>query len=219
MINYLALLGWSPGGSGDEVFARDELTKKFSLKKVNSSPASFDYDKLTHINSQHLKRLGPDERLALVEPMLAENGWSLDADWRVPAGDTREYLVKVLSMLGGRFSDLNRVPEQIGFFFTEDHLKDEEAVAENLSGDETADRMAALAALIEAGSTGAGPAGKDVFEEAVRQLAEELDIKAGEIIHPCRVALTGQIRSAGMWEVMEMIGAPRVISRLRGIGG
>jgi glutamyl-tRNA synthetase len=70
MVNYLALLGWSPGASGDEVFTRDELIKKFSLKKVSSSPAAFDYDKLNHINAQHLKRLGPKERLALTLPML-----------------------------------------------------------------------------------------------------------------------------------------------------
>ena len=218
MINYLALLGWSPGGSGDEIFARGELIQKFSIKKVNSSPASFDYDKLNHINSQHLKRLGPDERMALVEPMLTEHAWTYDAAWRVPAADGREYLAKVLNMLGGRFSDLHRVPEQVGFFYTEDHYRDDEALAEGLGGGETADRLAALAALIEVGAPVDGPAGQDVYEGAVKQLAEELDIKAGDIIHPCRLALTGQTRSAGMWEVMEMIGAPRVVSRLRGVG-
>jgi len=218
MVNYLALLGWSPGGAGDEVFARTELIKKFSLKKVNSSPAAFDYDKLNHINAQHLKRLGPAERLALVEPMLAERGWGLDPEWRVPAEDTRDYLGKVLKLLGGRFSDLRRVPEQIGFFFSEDFARDEEAAAEHLAGAEVRARLAALADRLESALADGAPVGQDVYEEAVRDQAEALGVKAGELIHPCRVALTGQTRSAGMWEVMELIGGPRVVRRLRAAG-
>lgn len=215
MVNYLALLGWSPGGSGDEVFARSELVKKFSLKKVNSSPAAFDYDKLNHINAQHLKRLGPAERLALAEPMLAERGWALDAGWLVPAADTRGYLDKVLRMLGGRFSNLPRVPEQIGFFFTEDFPVDAEAAAEHLAGGEARGRLAALADGLEAALPDGKAAGPEVFEEAIRGLAEREGVKAGEIIHPCRVALTGQTRSAGIFDVMALIGGPRVVRRLR----
>lgn len=218
MVNYLALLGWSPGGSGDEVFARTELIKKFSLKKVNSSPAAFDYDKLNHINAQHLKRLGPAERLALTEPMLAARGWSLDPDWSVPAGDTRDYLGRVLQLLGGRFSDLRRVPEQIGFFFSEDFPRDEEAVAEHLAGADVRAGLAALADRLESSLASGAPLGQDVYEEAVRVQAEALGVKAGDLIHPCRVALTGQTRSAGMWEVMELIGGPRVVRRLRAAG-
>ncbi|MBU8871782.1 MAG: glutamate--tRNA ligase, partial [Gemmatimonadales bacterium] len=65
MMNYLALLGWSPGGSADEVMTPAALTKNFRLKKVNSSPAAFDYDKLGYINSEHIKRKTPAERLEL----------------------------------------------------------------------------------------------------------------------------------------------------------
>ncbi len=218
MINYLALLGWSPGGSGDDVFARTELTKKFSLKKVNSSPAAFDYDKLNHINAQHLKRLEPKDRLALVEPMLAERGWAWEADWLVPAGDTRGYLGKVLQMLGGRFSNLLRVPEQIGFFFTEDFGVDAEAAAENLGDPASREKLHLLADRLEAALPVDQAADTGVFEEAIRSLAEELEIKAGEIIHPCRVALTGQTRSAGIFDVMALIGGPRVLRRLRRAG-
>jgi len=215
MVNYLALLGWSAGGSGDEVFMRTELIKKFSLKKVNSSPAAFDYDKLNHINAQHLKRLEPKDRLRLTEPMLAERGWELDPAWQVPASNTTAYLGRVLKLLGGRFSNLLRVPDQIGFFFSDEFAVDEEAAAENLTGDAVSTWLPGLAAKIEAAAPADGPAPTDVYEEAVRSHAEELGIKAGDLIHPCRVALTGQTRSAGMFEVMELIGAPRIVARLR----
>jgi glutamyl-tRNA synthetase len=53
------------------------------------------------------------------------------------------------------------------------------------------------------------------FEQVVRATAEQLGVPAGDLIHPCRVALTGQTRSAGIFEVMELVGAPRVLARLR----
>ena len=218
MINYLALLGWSPGASGDEVFTREGLIKAFSLKRVNSSPAAFDYDKLTHINAQHLKRLGPSDRLDLTEPMLAARGWALDPAWRAPADDTRAYLTLVLATLGGRFSDLRRVPEQIGFFFTDDFPVDPEAAA-HLAGAEVPARLRALADRLEAALPPQGPAGQDVYEAAVRGLAGDLGIEAGDLIHPCRVALTGLTRSAGMFEVMWLIGGPRTVARLRRVAG
>jgi len=219
MINYLALLGWSPGGSGDEVFARTELIKKFSLKKVNSAPAGFDYDKLNHINAQHLKRLDPKQRLALTLPMLEERGWSLDPDWRAPARDTKGYLKLVLKTLGGRFSNLLRVPEQIGFFFAEDYDTDPEAVAQHLHSDAARDRLNRLADACETDLPSDGPASQDDFERVVRATAEASSLEAGDLIHPCRVALTGQTRSAGIFEVMWLIGAPRVVARLRRVAG
>jgi glutamyl-tRNA synthetase len=216
MVNYLALLGWSPGASGDEVFTRDELIKKFSLKKVSSSPAAFDYDKLNHINAQHLKRLGPKERLALTLPMLEERGWSLDSAWLTPASDTKSYVSMVLKTLGGRFSNLNRVPEQIGFFFNDDFPVEAEAAAEHLGTDEAKGYLHALADRIEGALTAGEVASQEDFETAVREQAEALGIKAGDLIHPCRLALTGLTRSAGIFEVMWLIGGPRVIARLRG---
>jgi len=89
LVNYLALLGWSIGAGGDEVLTRDQLIKKFSLKKVNSSPAAFDYDKLDFINAQHLKRLEPAERRELTLPILTEHDWQLDPAIQQPATASR----------------------------------------------------------------------------------------------------------------------------------
>ncbi len=137
MVNYLALLGWSPGGNAEEVLKTQAIVGKFSLKKVNKSPAAFDYDKLGHINSEHIKRLTPEERLELAKPILAERSWELDPEWLIhEASDTSSYLARVLGTLGNRFSSLLTVPEQIGFFFAEDHRVDEEVWAEHVDPDE-----------------------------------------------------------------------------------
>lgn len=220
MVNYLALLGWSVGAAGDEVLTREQLVKRFSLKKVGSSPAAFDYDKLRHINAQHLKRLTPAQRTALVRPLLAERGWTADPAWRAPGGgDTAAYLEKVLATLSGRFSDLRRVPEQIAFFFSEEHPVDSEAVAAHLQSPQARSRLAALAEAVEAAMLPAAPTPSASYEGAVRELAERLGVPAGELIHPARVALTGLTRSAGIFEVMELLGGPRVVARLRRAAG
>jgi glutamyl-tRNA synthetase len=216
LVNYIALLGWSVGAAGDEVLTRDQLVKKFSLKKVNSSPAAFDYDKLNHINGEHIKRLTPAARVELALPLLAERDWQVDPTWLVPGGDdTNAYLDRVLKILGNRFSSLVTLPEQIGFFFTEDYPVDDAAMSEHLDSAEARQRVNALAEAVAAGMVSDGPTPAARFEEIVRQTAESLNLKAGQLIHPGRVALTGQARSAGMFEVMELIGGPRVVVRLR----
>jgi len=216
MLNYLALLGWSPGGSGDEVMTAEAIIKKFSLKKVNSSPAAFDYDKLNHINSEHIKRLSGDERLVLAMPIIAERGWVLDPEWMIHGADTTEaYLGRVLGTLGNRFSSLITLPEQIGFFFSDDHFVDREAWDEHVATDEARRLMTSLADAFEEELDMTASQASGAFEEVIRTTAEKLGVKAGQLIHPSRVALTGQSRSAGIFEVMELMGAPRTVRRLR----
>jgi glutamyl-tRNA synthetase len=220
MVNYLALLGWSIGAAGDEVLSVADLIKRFSLKKVNSSPAAFDYDKLEHINSQHLKRMGPDQRRALTLPLLAERGWSYAPDWTVPGvTDQDSYVDRLLSLLGGRFSSLRLLPQQLEFFFSEDFARDQSAWEQTVAQDEARQRLLALAAALETGLPADEPAPATAYEQVVRDLADQLAVPAGDLIHPARVALTGQLRSAGIFEVMEALGRRRVIARLRRAAG
>ena len=216
MLNYLALLGWSPGGSGDEVLSAEAIVRKFSLKKVNSSPAAFDYDKLNHINSEHIKRLSADERLALALPIIAERGWTLDPNWLISGADSTEsYLARVLGTLGNRFSSLVTLPEQIGFFFSDDHFVDQASWDEHVATSEARPLMIALADAIVANLDLDRPQAAPAFEEVIRTTAEKLGVQAGQLIHPSRVALTGQSRSAGIFEVMELMGGRRTVERLR----
>ena len=216
MTNYLALLGWSPGGNADEVMTRDALINKFSLKKVNSSPAAFDYDKLAHINSEHIKRLSADDRLDLAKPIIAKGGWSFDADWMINGvEDTESYLVRLLGTLGNRFSNLVTLAEQIGFFFTEEHFVDQEAWQEHVAPEPARAILVALSSALEKSLDLDMAQPSTAFEEVVRNTAEEMGLKAGDLIHPARVALTGQTRSAGIFEVMELVGARRTVARMK----
>ena len=216
MVNYLALLGWSIGAAGDEVLDAAAIVKKFSLKKVNSSPAAFDYDKLAHINAEHIKRLSPEQRLELARPIVGERGWAWDPAWQVHGADSADtYLARVLATLGNRFSSLVTLPERVGFFYGEDFAVEQADWDEHVAPAVARERLAALADALAAGLSVDAPHPAADFEQVVRTTAEKLGVQAGDLIHPCRVALTGQTRSAGIFEVMELVGAPRVLARLR----
>ncbi len=220
LLNYLALLGWSPGVEGEEIYAREQLVRKFSLKRVASSPASFDYRKLDFINGEHIKRLPPQRRAALVRPRLQERGWQVDVAWRTPAGaDAELYLDLVLRALGNRFNDLRRVLDQVAYFFTEDYPVDAAAVATDLGADEARARLARLADNLTAADDGVSVMPAAGFEKVARDTVAQLDVEASLLIHPCRVAVTGQLASARIFPVLELLGAPRVIARLRRAAG
>ncbi|MEZ4387834.1 MAG: glutamate--tRNA ligase [Candidatus Krumholzibacteriia bacterium] len=216
MVNYLALLGWSIGASGDEVLTIEALIKKFSLKKVNSSPAAFDYDKLEYINTQHLRRLDAAAKTALLLPILASHGWTYRPEWEVAGvADQAQYAARLVALLGGRFSSLPALPGQLAFFFVERPEVDADAWRDHVATAEGQARLAALADALAAGLPTAQAPRADQFEAVVRDLAEREGLQAGDLIHPARVALTGQGQSAGIFDVMEVLGRPRTLARLR----
>jgi len=103
----------------------------------------------------------------------------------------------------------------VGFFYGEDFAVERADWDEHVATPAARERLTALADALEAAlpMDAAHPAA--AFEQVVRTTAEKLGVQAGDLIHPCRVALTGQTRSAGIFEVMELVGASRVLARLR----
>ncbi len=152
----------------------------------------------------------------MARPIVEKGGWSLDPDWLILGAENDEkYLARLLGTLGNRFSNLVTLPQQIGFFFTEEHYVDEEAWKENVTPEEARSILVALSGAIEKGLDMDVAQPASAFEEIVRQTAEEMGVKAGQLIHPARVALTGQTRSAGIFEVMELVGARRTVARMK----
>ena len=112
-----------------------------------------------------------------------------------------------------------RLTTSVGFFYSEDFSRDEESVTEHLDNDQARRLLGALAGALVDDAASAEPTNADRFEEAIRLTAEAEGVEAGDLIHPCRGALTGQSVSAGIFVVMELIGAPRIVARLRSAAG
>jgi len=207
MVNFLALLGWSPGSGNQELFGRDELIGAFSLEGISSSNAVFNPEKLEWFSAQHIVRMPAEELARRVEPMLRARGWWRDA-WRdEPA---REWLRRVIELYKPRAKRLTEIVDKGRLFFVDQVEFDADAVAKHLA---PAGARAVLAAVRDAVAT-CEPFDAAALESALRTRADRLGMKAGALIHPTRVALTGQTASPGIFDVIELLGRARAVARI-----
>ena len=205
LFNFLALLGWSPGGDR-EIMTRDEMVAAFSFEGVGSRSAVFDLDKLTWMNGEYLKRRSSPDLVALARPWLEEAGlWTADLE-----GPRREWMERLAGLLKDRARLLPELARDARPFLSEEFEHDPAAVAKHLSAPEVPGRLESLRDALLA---------LPVFDEAsceacLRELAARLKVKAGDLIHPARVALTGRMVSPGIFAVMAMMGREAVARRL-----
>jgi glutamyl-tRNA synthetase len=205
MMNFLALLGWSPGGN-QELFTRDELVVAFSLEGISGGNAVFNPEKLDWFNQQYIVRLPADELTRRIKPLLEAAGLWND-EYVAGRG---EWFAAVLDLFRPRAKRLDDFVTQGRFLLTDAIEFDPAAVEKHLRAPGAAEHLAALDAALAA---------LPVFdaattETAVRQVAEALGVKAGTLIHAVRVAMTGKTVSPGLFEVLALLGRDRVRARL-----
>jgi glutamyl-tRNA synthetase len=207
MTNFLALLGWSPGGNR-EVMARDELIAAFSLEGISGGAAVFDPEKLDWFNGQYLARLTPDALVALVQPLLQAAGlWS---DVYEGAG-RREWLGRVLRLVLPRARRLPDFVELAAPFLTAAVAYDPEAVRKHLTAADLDQHVDALTAALEADT---GPFDEAAIERVLRGVADARGVKAAALIHAARIAAMGKAVSPGIFEVLALLGKAVTIARL-----
>ncbi len=202
-INYLALLGWSPGGNR-EVMKPTELIEAFELSRVRKTAAQFDQQKLDWLNSQHIK-LATVERLTelIVERVTRKGiaGGPLDRAW----------VGRIAAVLRDRLRTLDEMEEQHTFFFREPIEYQPEAVDQFLRGNGVAEHLAALRETLTQLPNFDAP----TIEQATRALIAQRNLQAKDLIHPTRVAVTGRSVSPPLFETMSILGKDRVLSRLQ----
>jgi glutamyl-tRNA synthetase len=205
MINFLALLGWSPGGD-QEIFTRAELVARFTLEGISGGNAVFNTEKLDWFNQQHIMRLPAAEILARLARELEQAGLT-DA---IAAAPDRARILRAVDLVKPRARRLADVIPQLRPFVADDFDRDAAAIAKHLSAPELGPHLAAWRDRVAA----VEPFEAATLEQALRGLADERGIKAGMLIHATRVAVTGQAVSPGIFEVLELMGRARVLRRL-----
>jgi glutamyl-tRNA synthetase len=205
MVNFLALLGWSPGDNR-ELFTQAELVSAFSLGGISGGNAVFNPEKLDWFNQQHILRLPLEQLARRVEPILVDAGlWSADLE-----GRRREWFLQVLALVRPRVKQLGQFADEARPFLRDSVDYDPAAVAKHLGSSHIHDALGALSIALAALET----VNQQTLEVAVRGTADTLGIKAALLIHATRVALTGRTVSPGLFEVMELLGPERVTQRL-----
>jgi glutamyl-tRNA synthetase len=206
MVNFLALLGWSPGGD-QELFTREELIARFSLEGISGGNAVFNSEKLDWVNQQHIQRLPATDLAGRLEPLLRGVGmWNEDF-----SGPRREWLLAVIELLKPRVRTLDQFLQEGRPFFASAVVYEPEAVSRHLGKAELRGPIEALSHAFDTlPEFSARP-----LETALRGVAEARGLKAGALIHATRVAVTGRAASPGLFEVLELIGKEQVAARLR----
>ena len=206
--NFLALLGWSPGG--DEEFLRtSQLLEKFSLEGVSRTNGVFDRPKLEWFNTQYLQKLPIEELLPEVEAELKRSKLWKD-EWASGAG--HEWFSKTVDLLRPRVRLLPDFSTWSRAFFTDDFTREQAAKEKFWKEPEkiksllskTADALAALAEW-----------NHDACDHASRAVAEAAGVKAGLLINAIRVAIVGQAVAPPLFDTMVVLGQERVVRRLR----
>ena len=205
LVNYLARLGWSFDDS-QELFTRAELIEKFSLDRVNSSPASLDPDKLFWIEGHWMKEAPMEEKVAGAIPFLRAAGLVSE-----PIADAdRALLEAVILALGDRMKTFSDVVKLGRFFFEEEVAYDPDAVKKRLRKPGVPEMLRELDAILAATE----PYDLPTLEKAVHDYAEASGRKMGDVVNPLRVATTGQGVGPGLYDCLYLVGRDRCRARI-----
>jgi glutamyl-tRNA synthetase len=204
MVNFLALLGWSPGGDL-ELMTATEMIERFTLEGISGGNAVLNIEKLDWMNGQYIARLPIEELAAAALPFFDQAGLASH-----PLVSDAAALHRLLELLRPRAKRLTDFVEQARPLLTDAVVYEQEAIDKHLSTPDLADHLAALMQALDA--TGAYDEAQ--IEAAVRGTAAARGIKAGALIHATRVAVTGRTQSPGLFEVLAWLGRERTRARL-----
>jgi glutamyl-tRNA synthetase len=200
MVNYLALVGWSYDDK-TEIMSRDELIERFSLERVNASPAAWSYDKLDHLNGHYIRQLSVEDLTDRFLPYLAAESVKID----------RAAMLRITPLIQERITTLGEVVSRFEFFFV-DELPDYDS-ADLIP--KKGDVALALTVLQRATQTlSAIDFTHDALETRLRAGADSLGIKAGQMFQPIRVAVCGQKAAPPLFETLEVLGKETSLKRI-----
>jgi len=198
--NYLCLLGWSPKDNR-EVISIDEVIQLFDLTKINRKNAAFDLDKCDWLNRQYIHSMSLNRFRQLSDSFIRAAGIEVSDE---------NYLLRVLEIVKEKIKFFKEVPDWIGFFFTEGFPFDQSAVEQSLRKSGAMKRLRSLrdayAALEVWSATN--------LEATLKHLGKEIGCKAGDLIHPARVAVSGRAIGPSLYHMFEVMGRERVLRRI-----
>jgi glutamyl-tRNA synthetase len=199
VVNFLALLGWNPGGE-QEVFSLDELVKLFDITRCQKAGARFDYQKGQWFNHEYILKKSSEEIAQLFAPIVAGNGIE----------EPMDRIVEVVRMMKDRVSFVKELWPLCSFFFIPPTSYDEKTVRKRWKED-SPQVMAELADLLES---------LDDFsvenqEAVVHKWIEDKEYKMGNVMNAWRLTLVGEGKGPGMFDISAFLGKEETISRMR----
>jgi glutamyl-tRNA synthetase len=204
MVNYLALLGWSPG-DGREFFSLEELVAEFDLSNVNHSPAFFDEQKLLHFNGVYLRALTVGDFIERCCRWATE-----DAPTKVVADFASARFARLAPLVQERAATLSEAADLVEFLFTPDFAVEDESFVKAIERDPDAHSI--LVEVRERLQSCAFEA--PLLKAEILQLADDRGRKLGKVQAPIRTAALGRTVGLPLFESLEVLGRARTLERL-----
>lgn len=201
LVNFVALLGWN-AGDDKEFYYLNELIDNFSLERVNKSGAVFDLQKLNWLNAEHLRKLTNEQILSLLKEDVLKSEFS-------GLQLTDEYLLQIISSMKERVSFVKEFITACPYFYKQPDEYEQKSVEKNWKP-ETSSQMKILNQTF---SKLNNPSKED-YENALSKTAEELNVGKGKLIHPLRLAVSGQSTGPGMFDLLFILGKDEVVKRI-----
>ena len=202
LVNYLALLGWNPGDDR-EIMDVEELIKDFSIERISKKSAVFDEQKLEWMNGAYISKMPESDLIKQVHGIFLEKGWIKEE------AEKPDYVTAVAGLLRDRVKRITDFSDIADYFFIDPDAYEEKAVKKHWKN-ETIDLMQIVYKELSALSTWE----ESSLETLIRSIAENMEIGAGKLIHPIRLAITGKGSSPGLFEVMVLLGREPVMKRI-----
>lgn len=202
IVNYLALLGWSPGGE-QEIFSMDELIAAFSLDRVNKAGAIFDPQKLDWMNAHYIKEAGLERIVEMSIPYLQEAG---------VIGETfdREWVRELVALYKEQMVCVSQLPQLAHIFFI-DEVKYGEEAQKVLQEEQVPKVLHSFAQAVEALEEW----NRESIKAALKQVQKETGCRGRALFMPVRVAVTGEIHGPDLNSSLFLLGKDKVLQRLK----
>jgi glutamyl-tRNA synthetase len=197
--NYLCLLGWSPKDNREKIDI-EEVVKLFELEKINRRNAAFDLNKCFWLNGQYISQMSLDRFIELARPFLEKAKINISDE---------KYLREVLAIVKEKIKLFKDVPEWTAYFFTEEYDFDPKAVENVFGKPEAAERLIALREEL----TKVNKWNLENLESTLKNLAQKLGCKTGDLVHPARVAVSGRTVGPSLYHMLEVMDKKRVLAR------
>jgi glutamyl-tRNA synthetase len=219
LVNFLVLLGWSPGND-QEIFSKEELIEAFTLERINKSSVIFNYrkddpkfftdPKAISINTHYLKTM-PTEAIADLVKIELENAglWNVAFD-----NEKKEWYVKTIDLIRDRFHTIKDFLSFGRAYFSDDFEMDPKALKKNIT--KYPDLTTWLPVLADRFET-ADRLTSDTSEKIAKEVADELGIKPGILLNAARTLITGQIKGPSIFELFTHFDKTTILDRLRNI--
>lgn len=202
LVNYLALIGWSPENN-QEFFTMEELTEEFSFERVSKTGGIFDKDKLNWVNAHYIRNLTDEELLPLIIPYLKETN-------RINENTTEEWLLALTSVIKDRITTLKEAPEVLNIFLKDEFEFESEEVKSELKESKILEILKVFKSKLEE----LQKVDQEFSKTILKTIQKETGIKGKELFMPSRIALTGKKQGPDLDKVILVLGKENILKRI-----